>query len=172
MTSASRITGTQINYLLVCHRKLWLFSHSIHMEQESDVVGMGKVVAETTYVREEKEISIDDRIVLDWAEHEIGPDGMLTVHEVKKSKAIGRAHRLQMLYYLYVLKEKGVPARGRLDYPLLKQVVDIELTGPAEAEVETALAEVARIVALPEAPARLTSRRLCETCAYFELCWV
>ena len=32
------ITGTLINYYLVCHRELWLFANGINMEQESDLV--------------------------------------------------------------------------------------------------------------------------------------
>ncbi|MDK2979339.1 MAG: CRISPR-associated exonuclease Cas4, partial [Bacteroidales bacterium] len=32
------VRGTQINYYFVCKTKLWLFSHHIQMEQESDIV--------------------------------------------------------------------------------------------------------------------------------------
>jgi len=35
------VRGTQINYYFVCKTKLWLFSHHIQMEQESDVVELG-----------------------------------------------------------------------------------------------------------------------------------
>lgn len=31
-------TGVQVNYYFVCKRKLWLFSHNIGMEKESEAV--------------------------------------------------------------------------------------------------------------------------------------
>ena len=34
------VNGTQINYYFVCKTKLWLFSHNIQMEQESDNVSL------------------------------------------------------------------------------------------------------------------------------------
>jgi CRISPR/Cas system-associated exonuclease Cas4 (RecB family) len=42
-TDTPRLTGTQINYLLICPRKLWLFSHHIEMERESDQVALGQL---------------------------------------------------------------------------------------------------------------------------------
>jgi len=30
------VTGSNINYYFICKRKLWLFAHSIQMEQESE----------------------------------------------------------------------------------------------------------------------------------------
>jgi RecB family exonuclease len=44
-----QIMGTQINYYFICHTKLWFFSHHIKMEQESDLVSMGKQLHQGTY---------------------------------------------------------------------------------------------------------------------------
>ena len=43
------VTGTHFNYYQLCHRKLWLFSNGINMEQESDLVYEGKLVHEYCY---------------------------------------------------------------------------------------------------------------------------
>lgn len=43
------ITGTILNYFMVCRRKLWLFAHGITMEQESDLVYEGKLIHESSY---------------------------------------------------------------------------------------------------------------------------
>ncbi|MDP2208215.1 MAG: Dna2/Cas4 domain-containing protein, partial [Bacteroidota bacterium] len=59
-------TGTHINYYFVCHRKLWLFSHGLSMEQTSDTVLIGKLIDENSYSREEKGIDIDGVINIDW----------------------------------------------------------------------------------------------------------
>ncbi len=164
-------TGTQVNYYAICHRKLWLFSHGVQMERENENVQVGKLIGESTYKREQKEIAIDDRIVIDWVESKVLPDGSLLIHETKKSKSFDAAHRLQVLYYLYYLKHKGVQARGEIDYPLLKKTEKIDLTPQSEIEVSQLLDDISRIVSLPEAPPRLDNKRLCEKCAYFELCW-
>jgi len=53
------ITGMEFNYFHICHRKLWLFSHGIQMEQTSDNVLLGKLIDEHSYPRERKEMLID-----------------------------------------------------------------------------------------------------------------
>lgn len=173
MTDTSRITGTQINYYAVCHRKLWLFSHGVEMERESENVQLGKLLDASTYSREQKAIKLDDRIVLDWAELERDSDGTTLVHEVKKGRSVEKAHRLQMLLYLSILREKGVPARGQIDYPLLKRNDKIELSPSGEAELQAALEHTAQIIQADEVPPRLppAKKSFCEKCAYFELCW-
>ena len=164
-------TGTQVKYFAFCHRRLWLFTHGVEMERENEDVQLGTTLGEKSYERERKEVNIDDKIVLDWTEHKLEDDGTLTLHEVKKSKSFDQAHRLQVLYYLYYLKHKGVTARGVIDYPLLKKTESVELTPEAESEVHRVLDGVKSVVEMPQAPPRLDNKRLCEKCAYFELCW-
>jgi len=169
--SSPQFTGTQVNYYAVCKRKLWLFSHDVEMERENENVQLGRLLDEGTYKREQKSIALDERVVLDWVEMKDNADGTKTVHEVKKSRSVEAAHRLQMLYYLYYLKTKGVAARGELDYPLLKKTERIELTPESEADLRAVLDEIGDIIHSEEVPERLTAKRFCEKCAYFELCW-
>lgn len=164
-------TGTQVNYYVVCHRKLWLFTRKIELERENENVQIGKLLDEESYKREQKAIALDERIVIDWVESKVLPDGTLLLHEVKKARSVQEAHRLQMLYYLYYLKHKGVQARGQIDYPLLKKSEAIELTPSAETELRRALKEIQTIIESDQVPPRLTKKRFCEQCAYFELCW-
>ena len=44
-----RVTGTAINYLFVCPRKLWFFQNHIEMEHTSDRVAMGQLLHEQSY---------------------------------------------------------------------------------------------------------------------------
>lgn len=173
MTKALRFTGTQVNYYAVCHRKLWLVSHDIQMEHENDNVTLGRLLDEDSYQREHKGITLNERVRFDWVELKDNADGSKTLHEVKKAKSVEAAHRLQMLYYLLCLREKGVAARGQLDYPLLKRTERIELTAPAEAEVEAALDDIESIVESDAVPPRLpqSKKPFCSQCAFFELCW-
>lgn len=171
MSSLPTFTGTQVNYFAICRRKLWLFSNGVEMEREHENVQLGKLLSEESYSRAQKEISIDDRIVIDWMESRVGEDGVLVLHEVKKSRSFDSAHRLQLLYYIYYLKCKGVEARGEIDYPLLKKREEIELTPENEAELKEVLEGIGQVVDSSQPPPRLEKKRLCEKCAYFELCW-
>jgi CRISPR-associated exonuclease Cas4 len=171
MNVLPKYTGQQVKYYAFCHRRLWLFSHDIAMEKENEDVQKGSLLDETSYAREHKSINIDDRIVIDWIGTRVLDDGTLLIHEVKKSKSFDQAHRLQVLYYLFYLQCKGVKARGEIDYPLLKKTEKVELTPEAQSEVGRVLDGIQTIVEQPEAPPRLENKRLCEKCAYFELCW-
>ena len=132
---------------------------------------LAKPLAKKSYSRERKEVNIDNRIVIDWVESRVLDDGTLLIHETKKSRSFDNAHRLQVLYYLFYLKQKGVKARGEIDYPLIKKTEKVELTGEAEIEVHRVLDGIKSVVEMPVAPPRLENKRLCEKCAYFELCW-
>ncbi len=159
-------TGTQINYLFVCKRKLWLSSHGITMEHTSDNVHIGKLVHESSYPRApNKEIELGP-IKIDFFK-----GAGAEVHEVKKSRKLEEAHTFQMLYYLYHLKRRfGVVARGLLDYPVLRKRVEVELTPEKETNLEGALGQIKTIIEAerPPEPARLP---YCRKCSYYEFCW-
>jgi CRISPR-associated exonuclease Cas4 len=158
-------TGTQVNYYFVCKRKLWLFSHNMELESDSDLVLLGKLLHEHSYKRQPlKEVEID-RIKIDF----VGRSK--EIHEVKRSRKIENAHVYQLLYYLYFLKKMAsIDARGVLNYPLLKKKIDIELTKEKETELENVLADVSSIIN-QDKPPEAEWKSYCRNCAYKELCW-
>jgi CRISPR-associated exonuclease Cas4 len=88
-----RFTGSQINYYYVCKRKLWLFSHNIELEPESDLVKLGKLLHERSYKRKLKEVQID-RIKVDFMER--NAKGYESRHdESATSSASANADRLE-----------------------------------------------------------------------------
>ena len=134
------------------------------MEHDNDRVKMGKLVHETAYDRQKKEISIDDKIVLDWRSQGV-------IHEVKLTDKMEDAHEFQLLYYLYYLKQKGVAGlTGQIDYPKLRHTQTVELTEETEAKLIDALGEMQKIVNRPRAP-QVEFMKICRVCAYAELCW-
>lgn len=169
------LTGTHINYYFICHRKLWLFSHGVQCEMESDAVRMGKHIHETSYQREQKEIDIDGTVVLDWFDAKRG-----IVHEVKKSDKMETAHEWQILYYLYYLKQKGMTIaqvegedgiNGELNYPTLRSKKTVILTAEREQELtQTILPTIEIILAKEEMPGT-QEWKVCRTCSYCELCY-
>jgi CRISPR-associated exonuclease Cas4 len=159
-----QFTGTEVGYYFICPKKLWWFAHGVQMEQEHERVQLGRLVHEESYSRRRKELDIDGKIVLDWRE-----DGL--IHEVKLTDKMEEAHEMQLLYYLYYLKLKGVEnLRGQIDYPKLRETKIVELTEEKERQIERALAEMQRIVSSETAPL-VEWMRVCRSCSYAELCW-
>ncbi|MGL5380012.1 CRISPR-associated protein Cas4 [Clostridium sp.] len=160
------ITGVMIYYYEVCKRKLWYFYNEIQMEQGNESVEIGKVIDEETYKRDNKHINIDNIINIDF----IRTKGIL--HEVKKSNKIEEASILQVKYYLYFLKKKGVNnIKGKVDYPLLKQSVEVELTKEDILLIEEILKEIQAIVTDKNSPP-LDKKKICKSCAYYDLCFI
>ena len=87
-----QITGIMIYYYFVCKRKLWYFLNQINMEQNSELVSIGKILDETTYKNEKKGILIDNTINIDFIEN-----GAI-LHEIKKTKSIEEAGIWQIKY--------------------------------------------------------------------------
>lgn len=160
-----RITGTQVSYYFLCHRKLWLFSHHITFEHENEDVKIGKQVNQERYSRERKEVNVDQTISIDFIK---GKNGAV-VHEIKKSNKMEESHTWQLLYYLYYLKTKMVLATGVINYPLLNKKVEITLDLKTENILERALADIRNLLngKLPS-PVMMS---FCKKCAYFEFCF-
>lgn len=159
-----KTTGIKINYLYVCERKLWLFDRGISLEKDSDKVMLGKLLGEYSYPREDKkELLIDNLICVDI----VGED---TIREVKYSDRLKSADRIQILYYLYFLKQLGIEKQGIINYPKIRKKEEIILTKEAEKEVESALVRVKEILTMDKAPP-LQKRPYCTKCAYYEFCF-
>ncbi|NOZ24539.1 MAG: CRISPR-associated protein Cas4 [Nitrospirae bacterium] len=158
------ITGTEFNYFHVCKRKLWLFSHDIEMEQESDIVFLGRLIHEHSYQRERKEVLIDGVIRIDFMDDD-------TVHEVKKSNRMEESHVGQVLYYIYCLRLKGVDVRrGVINYPKQRRTTEVELTPDREREIRKTIECIEEIKRMKSPPAVLNSR-ICRKCSYEEFCY-
>ncbi|KLE16530.1 CRISPR-associated protein Cas4 [Clostridium sp. C8] len=160
------ITGVMVYYYEVCKRKLWYFYNEIQMEQGNESVEIGKAIDEETYKRDKKHINIDNIINIDF----IRSKGIL--HEVKKSNKIEEASILQVKYYLYFLKKREVDnIKGKIDYPLLKQSIDVELTDQDIILIEGILEDIEKIVTLKNPPP-LEKKKICKSCAYYDLCFI
>lgn len=160
------VTGVMIYYYEVCKRKLWYFYNGIQMEQGNENVAIGKAIDEETYSRDEKHINIDNIINIDF----IRSKGVL--HEVKKSKKIEEASILQVKYYLYFLKKKGVDnIKAKIDYQLIKQSIQVTITDEDIMKIEDILLDIAKIVE-SNIPPMLNKKRICKACAYYDLCFI
>ena len=160
------ITGLMVYYYEVCKRKLWYFVNEIQLEKNNSNVILGKLLEENTYTRDEKKINIDGVINIDFIRSK------KILHEIKKSNSIEPASLLQVQYYLYYLEKKGlIGLKGILDYPLLKQTVEVNLTDEDRENLDNIIIGIKEILR-KESPPALEKKGICKKCAYFDLCFV
>ena len=163
------ITGTHINYYLVCHRKLWLFANNIQMEQTNDAVTEGKLIHESSYTQRSskyEEIAIDG-IKIDFydAKNKI-------VHEIKKSSKLHKAHIWQVKYYIYVLEKNGIEGvSGILEYPKERKTEEVYLTNIDREEIKLMENDIEKNIGLKQAPL-LEKKSICKNCSYYDFCFV
>ena len=160
------ITGIMIYYYFVCQRRLWYFINQINMEQNSELVKIGKILDETTYTREKKQILIDNKINIDFIKNKA------VLHEVKKTKAVEEAGIWQIKYYIYYLENKGVQdIKAKIDFPLLRETKEVILEDKDREILKNVIIHIEEIGKMDKPPEIIDSR-ICRKCSYFDMCYV
>jgi len=137
------------------------------MEHNSDLVQQGKLINESTYQRRKKDELIENKICLDYIKTK---DNKIEIHEIKKSKKMEKAHEMQVKYYIYFLKKRGIEATAILDYPKIRQRKQIELKEEDELELEQAQNKIKEILS-KSLPPETKRKPFCSKCSYYDLCW-
>jgi len=160
------ITGIMVYYYFVCKKKLWYFANQIQMEQNSELVEMGKIIDETSYENQEKYILIDNTINIDFIKN-----GSI-LHEVKKTKSIEEASIWQVKYYMYYLEQKGVEnVKAKIDFPLIKETKDIVLNNEDRQALQNVIENIKKIIN-SNIPIDVIQNKKCKKCAYYDLCYI
>jgi CRISPR-associated exonuclease Cas4 len=161
-------TGTHIQYLHICHRKLWLFANGLNMEHTSDLVAEGKLIDENSYPQRAsryQQLALEG-IKIDHYDAQLG-----IVREVKKSNKKESAHVAQLKYYLFVLERNGVGVRhGILEYPKLRITEEVWLTEEDRTTIPTWESKVMKIIEQEFCPVRI-EKTICKKCAYYDFCY-
>ena len=161
-----KVTGVMVYYYCVCKRRLWFFANDISMESTSELVGIGKLVDETSYSREKKHILVDESINIDFLQK------WKVVHEVKKSRKMDEAAKWQLKDYLWILKNKGLDVeKGVLDYPLLRKREEIILSKDDEQKFEVIVEDIQQIIE-GRRPPEAVRKGFCKKCSYYEFCFI
>jgi CRISPR-associated exonuclease Cas4 len=159
-----RITGLKVNYYYICKRKLWLFSKNLSFEKNNDKIILGQILHENYYKSEkERDILIQDLISIDIVDDDY-------IREVKSSDKMEKADTMQVVYYLYVLKQLGIEKVGFINYPKQKKKKEVHLTKQLEQELLEALKDIEKIVGQSKPP-KLEKLPYCKKCSYFEFCF-
>lgn len=163
---ALRTNGIKVNYWVICHRKVWLYAKGVRLEPLSDHVALGRLLHERAYPDlPRREVLLDDLIKVDLLEHS------QKIFEVKHSRKLVDAARLQVAYYLLYLKWLGAgELTGELRFPKERRREEVRLTPELEAQVMEALRDIQRIEQMPSPP-QVEFMPICRVCAYCELCW-
>jgi len=162
----SGINGTLIWYYYICKREVWLMSRQLNPDERDENVEWGRFLHELRYAREKKELSFSN-VKMDI----IGErDGKLLVAEIKKTSSFRKSATMQLLYYLWQLRESGVEAMGELRYPEEKRRENVVLDEAAITELQQTVTDIRRIIAAPKPP-KPEKNRFCSKCAYREFCW-
>lgn len=162
-----QVNGTLINYYFHCKRQCYLHGNKLNLEDNSEIVKIGKAIHEEKLHGKNSEIAIDniklDKLTKDY------------LTEVKKSDADVDAATWQLLYYLKVLKSKGISKKGKLEFvekkKSKKKTLIVELTNEKEKELDNYIDEMKRLIESDEIPERL-NKASCKRCAYYEYCYI
>lgn len=160
------VNGTLIWYYNICKREVWLMSRNIVPDQGDENIDYGRFLHEHTYRRNKKEILFGN-VKFDVLLHN---KEELVIGETKKSSTYEEASKWQLLYYLKVLDETGISARGQLLYPEERKRVDVELTTETKARLEEITRQIQEIMDA-EYPPKIEKCRFCAKCGYNEYCF-
>ena len=161
-----QVTGIMVYYYYVCKRKLWYYIHEIRMEYDNQNVKLGKLLDETAYARDNKHVMIDGVINVDFIK------GNNVIHEIKKSKSIEEAGIMQVKYYLFYLYQKGLKdMTAKIDYPLLKQSISVELYDDDFTTMDMVIKDILNIASMDNVW-EVNRQNICKKCAYYDLCFI
>lgn len=166
MLEADPITGVMVQYYYTCHRELWFYANRINMNYDDDNIQIGRQIQRESYDENRKNVLIDGAIAIDVVEDENA------IYEVKKSSTLEKPAEMQLKYYQwYLQREKGLEMTGELVYPRERKRRDVELTEGDKRELEQAIEEIRDIIARDTPPER-EEKPFCESCSFYDLCWV
>ena len=158
-----RVTGSLINAFYICPRKAWLIAHEFGPEPDNVYIEIGKLIAGEAYRRKGKEV-IFENIKIDLIKRE---NKDIIVGEVKKSSKGEKAAVMQLAFYLYRLKQRGISAIGELLIPKEKKRIPVELTSNLENELKQAFCHIKEIIS-QDNPPEPAKNKYCTHCAYRE----
>lgn len=163
-----RVNGTLINYYFHCKRQCYLHGNRLNLEDNSENVKIGKAIHEERSERgKNTEITIDN-IKLDKLTAEY-------LVEVKKSDADVKAATWQLMYYLKVLKSKGIERKGKLEFieknKSDKKIIIVELDEENEIRLGKYVKEIEELIINDKIPETLNKGK-CKKCAYYEYCYI
>ncbi len=162
-----KVNGTLMNYYFHCKRQCYLHGNRLNLEDNSEIVKIGKAIHEEKAKQENSEIAMEN-ITLDKLTKEY-------LTEIKKSDADVEASKWQLLLYLKILKDKGIIRKGKLEFieknKIDKKTIVIELGEEEEKQLDKYIYEIEQLLQKEHIPEPLNKAK-CKKCAYYEYCYI
>lgn len=162
-----KVNGTLINYYYHCKRQCYLHGNRLNLEDNSEQVKIGRALHDEKNNKENTEIALEN-IKLDKM-----TDEYLT--EMKKSDADVEAAKWQLLFYLKILKDKGIIRKGKREFVEKgkgnSKILYFDLTEEEENKLQNTINEIEKLLDIPNIPEVLNKPK-CKKCAYYEYCYI
>lgn len=153
-----KLTGTLIKNYFHCKRQAYLYSQGINFKNETTKMGnlLHKENKSKEFIIEN--IKIDD---IDFEKKE--------VIEYKKSSANLDGSKMQLLFYLYILKEKGINFRGILKDIDFGDEYEIYLDKDNLEKLDLFFNEIDDLLKNPIP--KPIKKQGCNKCSFYDYCW-
>jgi len=163
-----KVNGTLINYYFHCKRQCWLHGNRLNLEDNSEMVKIGKAIHEEKAEQgKNTELTIDN-VKIDKLTNEY-------LVEVKKSDADVEASKWQLLLYLKILKRKGIERKGKLEFvekiKSKNKILYLELDEESETKLDNIVKSIEDLICKEEIPSTI-NKPTCKKCAYYEYCYI
>lgn len=164
MFKEEQITGTLVNYFVTCKREAWLYAHKIHANQDDENVLMGKAISQI------KEAKMQDFPFSNLHFDKLSRErGHYMITEYKKSLKNPNAAKMQLLFYMFILKEalKLKAVQGKVVCG--KRSFLVEGSDENFTTIKTTIQEIINVVNEPKSPLFIY-KKICDKCAYRDYC--
>ncbi len=159
------ITGTLINYYVTCKREAWLYSRKIYANQLDENISMGKALAE---IKEEQLHQFPfSNLKFDKISKE---RGHYLVTEYKKSMKNPEAAKMQLLFYMWLLKNSLKLKKINGKVISNKKVIFIKGTQENFEKIEQLIKEIKEFLK-QKTPPPFKENRFCKKCGYRDYCF-
>lgn len=163
-----KVNGTLINYYFHCKRQCYLHGNRLNLEDNSENVKIGKAIHEEKSSNSRNtEIAIDN-IKIDKLTSEY-------LVEIKKSDADVEACKWQLIYYMKVLRDKGIERKGKLEFVEKNKennkILYFELNDEILEQLNRHIKNIEDLLEEQNIPTVLNKPK-CKKCAYYEYCYI
>lgn len=159
-----QITGTLVNYYATCKREAWLYSRNIHARQDDENMLVGKVLAD---LKENLHDFPYSNLKFDKISKQ---KGHYEITEYKKTLKNENGAKMQLLFYIYTLKNAlnlkkiyGKVVSG-------KKVISVDDSDENFVFMSELLREISEFLSLENPPLPVKTK-ICKNCAYNDYCF-
>jgi len=141
---------------------------NLSADQYNEFIEIGRLIDEISFKDKKKKIYIPDlNAEIDFI---MKKNGIVFIAEIKKSSKTLLTGINQLKYYLYLLRKKGIMARGIIKIPKEKITKEVNLSNRDTEFIEDTIACMRRNLYSNSVP-EIVKKNICKKCAYFEFCW-